>query len=95
MPRRERLIRLLQAGGIDPDTTTSGTYVIYRSMVERNMGVAFTTVRSRHVNPGQLRVVPLQNDLSPWLMGLYWRRDHRMTPAEEIFRTFAREFFSA
>ena len=95
MPRRERLIRLLQAGGIDPNTTTSGTYVIYRNMVQQNLGVAFTTRRSRHVNLGELRVIPLQNDLSPWRMHLYWRHDHSMTPAEQTFRTFAQEYFRA
>lgn len=95
MPRRDRLFRLLQAGGIDPDATTSSTYVIYRNMVQENMGIAFTTLRSRHVNLGDLRVIPLENNLSPWLMSLYWRRDQSMTPSELTFRDFAREFFQA
>ena len=95
MPRRDRLFRLLQAGGIDPDTYTSSTYVIYRNMVQENMGIAFTTLRSRHVNLDNLRVIPLENDLSPWLMSLYWRRDQSMTPSELTFRDFAKDFFQA
>ena len=95
MPRRDRLFRLLQAGGIDPDATTSSTYVIYRNMVQENMGIAFTTLRSRHVNLDNLRVIPLENDLSPWLMSLYWRRDQSTTPSELTFRDFAKDFFQA
>lgn len=90
---KNRLIRLLQSGGLDTDNATSTTYVIYRSMVEENMGIAFTTTHAHHVNLGDLRVIPLQNDLSPWLMCLYWRKDHELTPAELTFRDFAAHYF--
>ena len=95
MPRRERLIRLLQANGIDPAPANSCTYLLYRSMVQQNLGVAFTTMRSRHVNQGDLRVVPLENILSPWVMNLYWRREHIMTPAEQAFHDFVAQFYQA
>lgn len=92
-PRRERLIRLLEYGGINTDTATSSTYIIFRNMVQENMGIAFTTMHAHHFNLGDLRVIPLQNDLSPWLMSLYWRRDHNLTPAELTFRDFAAHYF--
>lgn len=95
MPRRERLIRLLQASGIDPTPANSCTYLLYRSMVQQNLGVAFTTTRSRHVNQGDLKVIPLENSLSPWVMNLYWRREHIMTPAEQTFRDFVSQFYQA
>jgi len=95
MPRRERLIRLLQVNDIDPASANSCTYLLYRSMVQQNLGVAFTTMRSRHVNQGKLKVVPLENNLSPWVMNLYWRREHRMTPAEQSFRDFVIQFYRA
>ena len=95
MPRRDRLFRLLRAGGIDPDAATSCTYVIYRNMVQENMGIAFTTLRSRHVNLGDLRVVPLENNLTPWVMSLYWHRDHPMTPSEDMFRSFVAQYYQA
>ena len=95
MPRRERLIRLLQTNGINPDTANSCTYLLYRSMVQQNLGVAFTTTRSRHVNQGDLKVIPLENSLSAWVMNLYWRREHTMTPAEQTFRDFVSQFYQA
>lgn len=95
MPRRGRLIRLLEANSIDTTTANSSTYVIYRSMVEQNLGVAFTTLRSRHVNLGDLRVIPLENNLSPWVMSLYWQREHIMTPTEETFRSFVEQYYQA
>ncbi len=95
MPRRERLVRLLQANGIDPASTNSCTYLIFRNMVSQNLGVAFTTMRSRHVNLEDLRVIPLENTLSPWVMSLYWHRDHPMTQAEQTFRSFVEQFYRA
>lgn len=95
MHRRERLVRLLSSGGVDIDATTACNYAIYRNMVQQNMGVAFTTMRSNHVNLGDLRVIPLENPLNPWNMCLFWRNDHVMTPAEEIFRTFAQQYYQA
>ena len=50
-------------------------------------------MHAHHFNLGDLRVIPLQNDLSPWLMSLYWRRDHNLTPAELTFRDFAAHYF--
>lgn len=95
MHRRDRLVELLRCSGVDTDAATSCSYVINRNMVQENMGVAFTTVRSHHVNLGPLRIVPLVNPLAPWNMRLFWRRDHTMTPAEESFRTFALQFYGA
>ena len=46
MPRRERIVRLLQANGIDLSATNSCTYVIYRNMVAQNPGVVFTAPQS-------------------------------------------------
>lgn len=57
------------------------------------MGIAFTTTLSHHNDLGKLRVIPLQNDLSPWLMSLYWRRDHTLTSVELTFRDFAAQYF--
>ena len=93
MPRRERLIRLLQAHGIDPDAINSCTYLIYRSIVQQNLGVAFTTMRSNHVNLGDLRIIPLENDLAPWIMRLYWQKEHVMTEAEQAFRSFVEQYY--
>lgn len=94
-PRRERLIQLLRSGDIDPDTVSSFNYLISRNMVQQNIGIAFTTVRSRHVNLGDLKVVPLENPLTPWRMRLYWMRDHVMTQAEQTFRSFVEEYYRA
>lgn len=94
-PRRERLMQLLISGGIDPNTTSSFNYLISRNMVQQNIGIAFTTVRSRHVNLGNLKVVPLENTLTPWRMRLYWMGDHPMTEAELTFRSFVEEYFRA
>lgn len=94
-PRRGRLIQLLRSGGIDPDTVNSFNYLISRNMVQANIGIAFTTVRSRHVHLGNLRVVPLENTLTPWRMRLYWMRDHAMTQAEQTFRSFVEEYYRA
>ena len=94
-PRRERLIQLLRSGGIDPDTISSFNYLISRNMVQENIGIAFTTVRSRHVNLGDLKVVPLENPLTPWRMRLYWMRDHVMTQAEQTFRSFVEQYYRA
>ena len=94
-PRRGRLLQLLRAGGIDPDTTSSFNYLISRNMVQQNIGIAFTTVRSRHVNLGNLRVIPLENTLTPWRMCLYWMREHSMTQAEHAFRSFVEEYYRA
>ena len=95
MPRQERLLRLLRSNGIDPDTANSYTYLIYRNMVQQNLGIAFTTLRSNHANLGDLRVIPLENNLSPWIMRLYWHRDHSMTPAELTFRDFVEQYYRA
>lgn len=94
-PRRERLIQLLHSGGIDPDTISSFNYLISRNMVQQNIGIAFTTVRSRHVNLGDLRVIPLENTLTPWRMCLYWMRGHSMTQAEQAFRSFVEAYYRA
>lgn len=94
-PRRERLIQLLHSGSIDPDSVNSFNYLISRNMVQENIGIAFTTVRSRHVNLGNLKVVPLENPLTPWRMRLYWMRDHIMTQAEETFRSFVANYYQA
>lgn len=94
-PRRESLIRLLQADGIAPDTASSFNYLISRNMVQQNMGIAFTTMRSRHVNLGDLRVVPLENKLTAWRMRLYWLRGHTMTQAEQTFRSFVEDYYRA
>ena len=95
MRRRDRLIRLLEDGGIDIDSTTATNYVIYRSMVEENMGIAFTTTRSHHTNLGSLKVIPLEHKLSHWQMNLYWQANHTFTPAELLFRDFAKQVYQA
>lgn len=94
-PRRERLMQLLLSGGIDPDTTSSFNYLISRNMVQQNIAIAFTTVRSRHVNLGDLKVVPLENTLTPWRMRLYWMGNQAMTEAELTFRAFVEEYYRA
>lgn len=95
MPRWQHMAHLLESNGIDPATANSSTYVIYRNMVEQNLGIALTTLRSVHVNLGDLRVIPLESKLSPWVMGLFWHRDHIMTPAEETFRSFVARYYQA
>ena len=95
MHRRDHLVRLLSYGGVDIDASTACSYVIFRNMVQQNMGVAFTTMRSHHVNLGSLKVIPMENPLAPWNMCLYWRQDHILTPAEQSFITFAEEFYQA
>lgn len=94
-PRRERLIQLLRSGGIDPDTISSFNYLISRNMVQENMAISFTTVRSRHVNLGNLKVIPLKNPLTPWRMRLYWTREHTLTQAEQTFRSFVENYYRA
>ena len=95
IPGRERLLRLLRDNGVDPASTNACTYAICKTMVQQNLGVAFTTQRIGPANSGTLRVVPLANGSVPWVMNLCWRRDHRMTPAEESFRDFAQRYYQA
>ena len=95
MRRRERLIRLLRDGGVDVDATTTANYIINRSMVEQNVGIAFTTMRSQRTPPANLCVVPLENPLAPWQMCLYWLSDHQFTDAERTFLEYARQFYQA
>lgn len=95
IPGRERLLRLLRDSGVDPAAINACTYAICKTMVQQNLGVAFTTQRIGLANSGALRVIPLANVSAPWVMSLYWRRGHRMTPAEEAFRDFAQRYYRA
>lgn len=95
IPGRERLLSMLRDGGVDPASFNSCTYAICKTMVQQNLGVTFTTLRIGSANPGALRVIPLEGVSAPWIIGLYWRRGHRMTPAEEAFRAFAERYYRA
>ena len=87
----ERFVKLFVANGVAFPKATSCSYQFYRSLVEEQMGVAFSTERTGQIDRSHIRYIPINNICPPWKMKLYW---HRQLSEDEIaFRTFVKEFY--
>lgn len=65
-----------------------------QQLAAKGMGVAFATVHTGR-SPGlPLTYIPIANTYQPWIMGLYWRKDHVFTADAQIFFDFIKVYFS-
>lgn len=94
-PRGERLTRMLQDNGADPDSATSCPYIISRGMLLQGRGISFsTTGASWAAQLDGLCCVPLENRAEPWKMCLFWHKDRPMTQCEQLFKEYVERFYA-
>ena len=74
-------------------TGNSYSSLVCRHMVAEGMGISFTTLHTSRMVPEGLRYVPLETPDGPWTVGLYWRKNRKLTEDEETFRRFVEAFY--
>ena len=92
-PLYERLMRLFKGESCSLPTGNSYSSLVCRHMVAEGMGISFTTLHTSRMVPEGLRYVPLETPDGPWTVGLYWRKNRKLTEDEETFRRFVEAFY--
>ena len=70
------------------------SFYIRRQMVAMNSGISFVSSHGwKLAAHPDITCVPLDVPPAPWVTRLYWRKSHALTPDEQLFRDFAKDFF--
>ena len=93
MAQYERLVKLFERNRIAFPNATSCSYQYYRSIVQEQLGIAFSSMRAGLIDRSELCYVPIDNACPPWQMRLFWRRTRPLTDDEQVFRDFVAEFY--
>lgn len=85
--------QLLDAAGIAHKNALECSYMVRRSMVMGNRGIAFSTQSSSKYEEPSFRYLPIENTGADWAHCLFWPADRKLTEAEQLFRDFAVTYF--
>ena len=94
-PLYDHLVSLFECCGLSFPTGNAYSHLTTQQLAAKGMGVAFATVHTGR-SPGlPLTYIPIANTYHPWIMRLYWRKDHVFTEDEQIFFDFIKAYFSS
>jgi len=93
MALRERLTDLLEANGVDVSNATSCSEVFSWDLVRQGQGITFTSMHSRPRVTDGVVMVPIRNNLAPWVIRLYWHKSRSLNEDEQTFRRFVERFY--
>ena len=93
-PLYDHLVSLFESCGLSFPSGNAYSHLTTQQLAAKGMGVAFATVHTGR-SPGlPLTYIPIANTYRPWIMRLYWRKDHAFTEDEQIFFDFIKTYFS-
>lgn len=89
----ERVAELFRQRDLPVPAHISSFYV-RRQMVAMNSAISFATSHSwKLATHPDITCIPLEKEPASWNIRLYWRKNHPLTPDEQLFWDFAKDFF--
>lgn len=70
------------------------SHLATQQMVAKGLGVAFASARMALTVSQSVRYVPISNPYTPWVTRLYWRKNQKFTPDEQLFKTFVERYYA-
>ncbi len=91
-PLYERVVELFRAANVSLPGENQYPFLARVRMVANNLGISFVLNNSSRIIHEDLRYVPLQDPFDPWVTRLYWRKNHKLTKEECIFKEFTESY---
>lgn len=91
-PLYERVAALFRAANVPLSGGNQYPFLARVRMVANNLGISFVLSNSRRVIHEDLRYIPLKDSFEPWITRLYWRKNHKLTEEECVFKEFTESY---
>ncbi len=90
----ELLESLFQMNNVPFPENNAYSHLVSQELVAKGLGIGFTTKNTIFRVTQPVRCVPIRNPYTPWVTKLYWRKDKALTPEQNYFKNFVKEFYS-
>jgi len=70
------------------------SHLATQQMVAKGLGVAFASARMALTVSQSVCYVPISNPHTPWVTRLYWRKNQKFTPDEQLFKDFVEQYYA-
>jgi DNA-binding transcriptional LysR family regulator len=88
-----RLLQLFEYYDIPLPAENAYSLLSRQQMISENLGISFSTIFPDKNYQPNIRYIPLEDPFGPWNVRMWWKKNHRFTKDELLFKEFVESYF--